>query len=124
MKLQLFLAELEAVGFMNPPLADEGLVKSLCAPDELKFPVLLRNEDDAPCLIAFCVPAVPLRFLSMISLSWRTKIPWRERHLKYFTPFTIPLFLPEKRSAVANLLVFDILNPETNRLFKEMGQEH
>lgn len=37
----------------------------------------------------------PRRFLSNISLSWRTNIPCLALHLKYGMPLTDPLFFPK-----------------------------
>ena len=93
--LYFFFALLAAVAF-NIVLF--GLELLLCnrvfglVPALVGFPML--------CLLARSLACFrePLRFLSKISLSWRTKIPWRDLHLKYLVPLTNPSFLPKKKS--------------------------
>ena len=71
------LAELAEVAFIK-----EGVPvvpprdKSLC--DVLRFPVERRIDGDTDFILGFC----GFRFLSMISLSCRTKIPCLGLHLK------------------------------------------
>ena len=60
----------------------------------VRLPVLLRREE--------LRSLEPLRFLSMMSLSCRLKIPWFLLHLKYRTPLTEPSFLPVGRKIQTN----------------------
>ena len=72
-----FLLELALVDFMKDGRLGELAVVVLCPRlplEELRFPVLLRSEE--------LRSLEPLRFLSMMILSCRLKMPWFFLHLK------------------------------------------